>query len=53
MRQPFARDTKAAPAGVAVPRIPDFHFVEVVLVNFNFGVALGAGGHTLSFASLR
>jgi hypothetical protein len=33
-------------AGFAIPGVSDFHFVEIVVLDFQLGVTFGAGGHT-------
>src|SRR5690606_7551269 len=45
------RDAQAATAGIAVRGAADLHLVEIVVVYFEFGVALRTGRHTVSSIS--
>ncbi|NQW04235.1 MAG: hypothetical protein HQ485_09420, partial [Acidobacteria bacterium] len=42
------RETEVAGATFADPRVSNFHFFQIVFVDFDFDVTFRAGRHTLS-----
>src|SRR6187402_2125835 len=46
-------DAQVTAAGLTIPRVADLHFLEVVVIDFQFGVTFRTRRHAVSFVASR